>query len=164
MNMRRSDREITGLNEKLGILAECKVCRLGLTDGAQPYVIPLNFGYAVENDALTLYFHSATEGRKLAVIKQNNRACFEVDCGHQLIEGDRACAHGFAFQSIIGFGSIVIIEDVAEKAAALNHLMRHQTGKAITHPFDGRSLAAVTVYKMVVDEWSAKQKQAPKQA
>ncbi len=58
--MRRDDREITDLLEIESILYHAIVCRIGLTDGNEPYVVPVSFGY----EEGTIYFHSAPEGKK----------------------------------------------------------------------------------------------------
>jgi nitroimidazol reductase NimA-like FMN-containing flavoprotein (pyridoxamine 5'-phosphate oxidase superfamily) len=156
--MRRTDKEITNLNDKIAIIQQCKVCRLGLSDNNLPYIVPLNYGYTLEDNSLTLFFHSASEGKKLAIIKNNNNACFEIDCEHKLIEGDEACHYSFAFKSIIGFGTITLLDAKAEKAYALNQIMKHQTGKDAPFVFDDAALTRTTVYKLVVTEFSGKQK------
>ena len=84
--MRRKDKEIIDVNEKINVIKKCKVCRIGLSENNIPYIIPLNFGYKYENNLLTLYFHSALEGKKLDIIKNNNNACFEIDCDNKLRE------------------------------------------------------------------------------
>jgi nitroimidazol reductase NimA-like FMN-containing flavoprotein (pyridoxamine 5'-phosphate oxidase superfamily) len=160
--MRRADREITGIQEKLAVIEQNKVCRLGLSDKGQPYIVPLNFGYTCEDGALTLYFHSAHEGRKIDIIKENNRACFEVDGEHQLLEADTACGHSYAFSSVIGFGFIEFIENTEEKIRALNILMKHQTGRDIAHTYTEARLNAVCVYRLIIEEWSGKRKHPPK--
>jgi len=77
MKMRRSDREVTDVDEKLGIVARCKVCRLGMIDETvgpgEPYIVPLNFGYEYVDGVLFLYLHGAGEGRKINILKNN---CF----------------------------------------------------------------------------------------
>ena len=45
---------------------------LAFVDGDEPYVISMNFGYKDK----ALYLHSATEGRKIEIIKKNNKVCF----------------------------------------------------------------------------------------
>jgi len=55
--MRRKDREVTDLSE---IMKNCDVCRLALNDDGFPYILPLNFGMAVNGEKITLYFHSAS--------------------------------------------------------------------------------------------------------
>jgi nitroimidazol reductase NimA-like FMN-containing flavoprotein (pyridoxamine 5'-phosphate oxidase superfamily) len=159
--MRRADREITDINEKLEIMGRCKVCRLGLSDKGQPYVVPLNFGYTCEGGALSLYFHGALEGRKLDIIKENNRACFEIDCGHELIKGERACDYGFAFESVIGSGIIEILYTTEEKIFGLKALMKHQSGREFS--FGEKDVEAVAVLRMTVEEFTGKRKALPGQ-
>ena len=158
--MRRKDREISGTDNLLNIIGKCKVCRLGICDSDVPYVVPLNFGYSYDNGILTLYFHSAHEGKKIDIIKKNNKACFELDCDHALIDGERACNYGFTFSSVIGFGTIEFINDTQEKIMALGYLMKHQTGKDIQFDFDVNELENVAVFKMTVSEYTGKQKTA----
>lgn len=156
--MRRKDREITEPAEILALIDKCKVCRLGLSENDQPYIVPLNFGYTFEGQVLTLFFHSAHEGKKIGLMRQNRRACFEIDCDHQLIETETACGHGFLFSSVIGFGTVSFINEAAEKTRALNILMKHQTGKDIPYRYTEAELNAVCVYKMDVDSFTGKRK------
>jgi nitroimidazol reductase NimA-like FMN-containing flavoprotein (pyridoxamine 5'-phosphate oxidase superfamily) len=159
--MRRSDREITPIEEKLKILSKCKVCRIGISLNDQPYVIPLNFGYDYKNNQLTLYFHSAKTGKKIDILSQNNKSCFEVDCDHILIEGETACDYGFSFTSVIGFGKIEFIENREEKVYALNALMKHQTDRDTEYEYEDARLNAVAVYKLTVEEFTGKHKMVP---
>jgi nitroimidazol reductase NimA-like FMN-containing flavoprotein (pyridoxamine 5'-phosphate oxidase superfamily) len=156
--MRRKDREITDINDKIAIIEQCKFCRLGICDGNFPYIVPLNYGYTYENEKLTLFFHGVIEGRKIEIIKKNNNACFEVDCDTKLIEGDKPCEYGYKFRSIIGFGKILFLETNDEKSYGLNQLMKHQTGKEFPHVFAEDELKNVCIYKMIVEEFTGKQK------
>jgi len=156
--MRRKDKEIVDLNEKLEIVAKCKVCRLGLSEDNYPYIVPLNYGYTYENENLTLFFHGAKEGKKIEVIQKNNNACFEIDCDTKLIEGANPFDYGYEFKSIIGFGKIVFLETEDEKTTGLNQLMKQQTGKDIKYSFTEDELKNVCVYKMAVEEFTGKQK------
>jgi nitroimidazol reductase NimA-like FMN-containing flavoprotein (pyridoxamine 5'-phosphate oxidase superfamily) len=156
--MRRSDREITDSAEIIKVIDRCKVCRIALSVHDQPYIVPLNFGYIYENDALTLYFHSAPSGKKLDMLKENNKVCLEMDCDHSLIESDSPCGFGFNFSSIIGFGTIHFMQTDEEKLFGLNALMRHQTGKNIQYTFEKNMLSQVIVYKLIVTSFSGKRK------
>ena len=78
--MRRNDREITDLNEILSIINSCKVIHLAMIDAGEPYLLPLNFGYACENGAFSFFCHSAREGRKLDILRKNSTVAFEMDC------------------------------------------------------------------------------------
>ena len=153
-SMRRKDREVTNINEKIEIINNCKVIRLGMKDKEGLYIVPLNFGYSYLEDKLTLYFHSAKEGRKLDAIVENSDVAFEMDCEHRLIEGEIPCLYSFAFKSIVGNGVASIVEDMEEKKISLSLLMKHQAGKEFT--FEDKHAKAVTVFKVDVTHFSAK--------
>jgi nitroimidazol reductase NimA-like FMN-containing flavoprotein (pyridoxamine 5'-phosphate oxidase superfamily) len=156
--MRRKDREIIDIDEKLEIIAQCKVCRLGLSENNYPYIVPLNYGFSHDDGKLSLYFHGAAEGKKIDIIQKNNNACFEIDCDTKLVEGENPCDYGYEFKSIIGFGKIIFLDSKAEKVNGLNYLMRQQTGKDIKYDFNENELNNVTVFKMAVEELTGKQK------
>jgi uncharacterized protein len=158
MKMRRKDREITDIDEKLEIIAKCKVCRIGLSENNFPYIVSLNYGFSYDDDKLALYFHCAAEGKKIDIIKKNNNACFEIDCDTKLIEGTKACDYSYEFRSIIGFGKIIFLETKEEKIIGLNYLMKQQTGKDIKHDYNEKELNKIVVLRMSVDEFSGKWK------
>lgn len=161
--MRRRDKEVNDMNEILGIVAACKVCRLAMAQGEQPFVLPLNYGYTWEGGILTLYFHSAKEGRKMEILRGNPRVCFEMDIGHGLIkgQGDEDCTYSYAFESIIGFGEVEFLEDPEEKRRALDHLMRHQTGEIREFSYSDGMITATAVYKVTASSFSAKRRELP---
>jgi nitroimidazol reductase NimA-like FMN-containing flavoprotein (pyridoxamine 5'-phosphate oxidase superfamily) len=155
--MRRKDREITDMDEKLEIIAKCKVCRLGLSENNYPYIVALNYGFSHYNGQLTLYFHGAMEGKKIDIIGKNNNVCFEIDCDTKLVEGDGSCDYGYEFKSIIGFGKIILLDSKDEKINGLNYLMKQQTGKDKKYDFKENELNNVIVFKMLVEEFTGKQ-------
>jgi nitroimidazol reductase NimA-like FMN-containing flavoprotein (pyridoxamine 5'-phosphate oxidase superfamily) len=157
--MRRKDKEIIDVSEKIAVVKKCKVCRIGLSENNIPYIIPLNYGYDFENDKLTLFFHGATQGKKLDMIKNNNNACFEIDCDTKLLEAEKACNYGYAFKSIIGFGKIIILENADEKIYGLNKIMKHQTEKETVFNFTPDELKNVCVMKMTIEKFTGKQKE-----
>ncbi len=158
--MRRKDREITDINEILGIIDRADILRLGLFDGEYPYVVPLHYGYEFADGTLTFYMHGAREGHKLDLIKANGKACVELDCDAELISGgDVACAYGSSFASVIGRGTASIVTDEAEKIKGLKLLMKNQTGRSFE--IDGRMAAAVAVIKVELDSFTAKARKMP---
>ena len=52
--MRRQNRQVTDLMEIKSILSEIKVARLGMFDGKQVYIVPLNHGYERDEEAGSL--------------------------------------------------------------------------------------------------------------
>lgn len=128
--MRRTDREITDFNEILSIISDCKVIHLAMLDeDGLPYIIPLNFGFRCEGEnALTLYCHSAAQGRKLELLRRDPRVSFELDCRGALQSAESACSFGYFYASVIGRGTVELLEG-AEKCAGLSALMRHMAGR-----------------------------------
>jgi nitroimidazol reductase NimA-like FMN-containing flavoprotein (pyridoxamine 5'-phosphate oxidase superfamily) len=161
MKMRRADREITAAADKLEIIGRSKVCRLGMADGDEPYIVPLNFGYEYAEGILFLYFHSAREGRKTAVLRKNRRVCFEMDGEHRLVEGDAACEYGFSYESVIGVGLAEPVEDRKEKIRVLNLLMKHQTGEDRDFSYQEAQLDRVAVYRLRVESFTGKRRAPP---
>ena len=148
--MRRDDREVTQTDEIEKIIAACKVCRLGITDETAPYVVPLNFGY----NAGVLYFHSAPEGKKVDLLKQNPRVCFEMDRIIKMITHEDACEWGVKYESVIGYGQARIIESDDEKVEALDRIMSQYSKKSYSYPED--ALKKTLLFKVVIEAMTAK--------
>lgn len=123
-----------------------------------PYVVPLNYGYLYENGLLSLFFHSALQGKKIDIINKNKNCCFEMDCDGRLIEGEKACNYSYSYKSVIGFGEVIVLTTIEEKIYGLNRLMQHHTKTNIKHEFGIDELKKVIVYKMVVKNFTGKQK------
>ena len=122
--MRRKDKEIFDRQEIETILQRAAVCRLALADENGPYVVPLCFGYRDNR----LYFHSAREGRKLDMLKKNNRVCFEIDVDLELRKAAQPCQWTMGYQSVIGFGDAFIVESPEAKREGLDIIMAHYGG------------------------------------
>lgn len=149
--MRRANREISDPKAVRAIIEEAAVCRIGLSDAGMPYVVPMNFGLG-EN---SLYLHCAREGRKIDIIRRNDRVCFEMDLFREVVRGQSACGFSARYESVIGFGRAVIVEDAAEKRAALDRIMEHCGEKGpFAYPDD--ILAKTTVIRIAIERLTAK--------
>lgn len=153
--MRRKDREIVEPARIDEVIARCDCCRLGLVDAGRAYVVPMNFGYRRENGQGVFYFHCAREGRKLDVLRQNPEAAFELDTAHLLRTGERGCDCSFAFESVMGEGTVQFVEESTAKREALGVIMRHMTGRA-DWTFDEAMLRSVTVLRLCAREMTCK--------
>ena len=98
--MTRREREVTDRDEILHILDESKIVHVGLVDEDEPYVIPMNYGYLMD-DGMTIYLHSATKGYKLDLIRKNPKVFLEMECDLVPIEGKMACQYGMAYRSLM---------------------------------------------------------------
>lgn len=153
--MRRKDRELTSLEDRRAILDRSDAMRVAAQDGEGLFVFPVNFGYRLEGDKLTLYFHGAPEGRKARAFAHSCSAAFEMDCAHQLRTAETACGHSFTYRSIMGTGTVCALSDPEEKRAGLSAIMAHATGRA-DWDFPAPAVEKTAVYKLSVQEWSAK--------
>ena len=153
--MRRKDREITDETAIRAILDKAQVLHLAMIDGDRPYVVPLHYGYSLIDGRLTLYLHSAKEGRKLDVLQKNGRVAFVLETDVSSISGGEIpCKYGAAYASVMGEGKAVLLTDPAEKAAALQILMRTQTGRDFT--ITEAMTESVAVLRVDVETYSAK--------
>ena len=150
--MRRSEREITDKNTLEAILNEAQTCRLALTDGRTPYIVPMSYAY--ENDCL--YFHSAQEGKKIDMLRGNNRVCFEVDTAGEIIKGKNACGWSIMFNSVIGFGTAEFVNDEDGKRKALDLIMKKYSGEDKEFEYSKKALAEVLVIKVSVESMAGK--------
>ena len=158
--MRRQNRQVTDLNEIRGIIDEIKVARVGMFDGKQVYIVPLNHGYEMDEEGkVVIYLHCAKVGRKIDILKENPNVCLELDGRHELVNADAPCNHSYYYASLIGNGAVEFVEDFDEKAHALAMVMKHQTGKA-DWEFDPKWVNAVCIMKLELSEYCVKQHKA----
>jgi nitroimidazol reductase NimA-like FMN-containing flavoprotein (pyridoxamine 5'-phosphate oxidase superfamily) len=150
--MRRKDKLVTDLKILHEVIHKAEICRLGLVDDSIPYVVPLSFGF----DGTHIYVHSATEGRKVDILRKNNRVCVEFEQDVVLVKGKNACNYGFRYLTVICHGTAKFVYDADEKTYALNQLMKHYNPEWISCPFTDQELSSVLVFKITVEEMTGK--------
>ena len=155
----KREREVTDPQKIRYILDTAKVLHLGMVDGDEPYVLPMNYGYTLEDGQLTFYLHGATKGRKLDVIRVNPKVFFSLECDVVPFEGERPCQYGTTYASVMGRGIAEIVEDVEEKCQAMTVLMRSQTGKEFT--FNEKLVSIVGVIRIRISDYTAKHRPLP---
>jgi hypothetical protein len=132
------------------IIRQATVCRIGLSDDGQPYVIPVCFGY--ENG--TLYFHSSAKGKKVDILRKNNAVCVEFDIDQEIVKAEKACKWGVKYRSVIGFGKAFFIEGAEEKRRALGIVVAHYGGDPQDYP--EATLKKTTVVRIEIQNATAK--------
>ena len=156
----KRERQVTDPQQILDILDKSRVLHLGLSVNDEPYVVPMNYGYSMEEGTLTLYLHSAVQGKKLDMIRSNPKVFFEMDCDRMPFEGNLPCQYGIVYSSVMGRGTAHIVEDTEEKKKAMSLLMKTQTGKDFE--FNDRLVSIVAVIRIDVAEYTAKHRPLPK--
>lgn len=153
--MRRKDREVTDFSRMLEIVQRCDCCRIGLVEDGEAYIVPLNFGYDVEGDTLTLYFHSAAAGRKLDLLPAQKQVAFEMDTGHKLVAGPEACDYTCLYECVMGKGELTLLTEDADRRHALERVMAHYTGRE-GWEYIPQYFGHMAMLRLTVREWSCK--------
>lgn len=94
--------------EAIGLLSESRIGRLGVVYQGGPYVVPVN--YVLDGDYV--YIHSLP-GRKLLALRENPRACLQVD---KIIDE-------YHWGSAIAFGTYAEVSDAVERSRAVRKLL-----------------------------------------
>ena len=155
----KRERQVTDLQEIIRILDTANILHLGMVDGDEPYVIPMNYGYTMRDGKLTLYLHGATKGRKLDLIRKNPKVCFSLECDVAPFESKLPCQYGTVYSSVMGRCVAEIVEDVEQKKEAMTILMKTQTGKDFS--FTDKLVSIVSVIRISVSDYTAKHRPLP---
>ena len=150
--MRRKEKQIYDKSIIDEILTESHVCRIGFSANNQPYIVPVNYGYT-DN---TIFIHSAPEGKKIDLIKQNNNICFEIELDSYIIKDNVPCNWTTKYRSIIGYGKISIITDNTEKIKGLNLIMG-KYGMAGGCKYQDELLERIIILRIDIEDITAKQ-------
>jgi hypothetical protein len=153
--MRRKDKEISDEKVMISIIEKAMICRVGMCWKGEPYVIPMNFGYWDNY----IYLHSAEEGRKLDILRNNDKVCMEFDVDVELGQSQEACKTSMKYKSVLIFGTAVILKDITEKKRALDMIMHHyyiHNPPSVFH-YSEHLLGKVIIIEVKVEEMTGKE-------
>lgn len=152
--MRREDREIRDFSEIIRVLDRCDVIRLGIQGVEYPYVVPVSFGYAVEDGKLAIYFHGAVEGRKHDLLTQCNRVCVEADT----FLGYMNTGHSYtaSYESVIGYGTAAVVAG-AQAVRGVELLLQH-CGFPTDTAQDCVAMPITKIYRIVLEQVTGKRR------
>jgi nitroimidazol reductase NimA-like FMN-containing flavoprotein (pyridoxamine 5'-phosphate oxidase superfamily) len=149
--VRKKEKQMTAMKDIEAVIDRAPVCRLAMAADDRPYVVPLCFGY---RDGV-LYFHTGLKGKKIDILKKNDRVCFEIDVDTAVLPDAQACKWSMRYRSVIGFGRARFIEDEEGKHRALDIIMAHYSGGSYAYP--SARLAKTAVIRVVVEKMTGKQ-------
>lgn len=121
-------------------------------DDGYPYAVPISYVY----DGEKIYFHSAKAGHKLDAVKRNEKASFCV------IDRDSVVPEEYTtyFRSVIAFGRMRVIEEEAEKRAAIEKLAAKyspETTPASRSEAINREWGPLCMLEMAIDHMTGKE-------
>jgi len=109
------------------ILEQIKVVTVAMNDGDYPYVVPLNFGFSMTEEKLTVYLHSAKEGHKIDLWNKNPNVTlsFNMFTNHP---NNKYRGQMHDYRSVMANGTIRQIvrgADSREHGIAVQEILRH---------------------------------------
>jgi uncharacterized protein len=157
--VREADRAVYDREIVYRILDEGFLCHAGFVVDGQPFVIPTSYG---RKDA-SLYIHGSAASRMLRQFKEGVPVCITVTLLEGLVLARSIFNHSMNYRSVVILGKATLVDDPAEKLAALRILSEHiLPGRwdDSRQPND-RELKATSVLHVPIEEFSAKVRQGP---
>ena len=106
-----------GADWALEVMDKAPYITVGMTDGdGMPYSVPLSLA---RTDEKTFYFHCATEGKKLDILREKPHVCLTAVSKCKPTVGPKDSSFTLEFKSAIAFGKAEIVADDNEKREAL---------------------------------------------
>jgi nitroimidazol reductase NimA-like FMN-containing flavoprotein (pyridoxamine 5'-phosphate oxidase superfamily) len=141
------------------ILDEGFICHVGFAIDGQPYVIPT--GYARSGDEI--FLHGSAASRMLHTLGDGLDVCVTVTLVDGFVLSRSAFHHSINYRSVVMMGRARVLEDPAEKTAAMrcftNHILPGRWDE-VRSPSD-QELKATMVLALPLWEVSAKVRQGP---
>jgi nitroimidazol reductase NimA-like FMN-containing flavoprotein (pyridoxamine 5'-phosphate oxidase superfamily) len=141
------------------ILDEGFICHVGFISEGQPVVIPT--GYARRDDIL--YIHGSQASRMLRALSAGIDVCVTVTLIDGLVLARSAFHHSMNYRSVVVFGRASVVEERADKLAALRAFSDHVLDGRwddVREPTE-QELTATTVLALPLVEVSAKVRTGP---
>jgi nitroimidazol reductase NimA-like FMN-containing flavoprotein (pyridoxamine 5'-phosphate oxidase superfamily) len=117
-HMRRADKAIQDEDDLKKILRTTEYVTIALSKDDEPYLVSLSHGYDEEKNCI--YFHCASEGKKLDYMKVNDRTWGQAIQDHGYMQAE--CNHAYA--TVQFSGRTKFLEDLEEKHRAMVVMIR----------------------------------------
>jgi nitroimidazol reductase NimA-like FMN-containing flavoprotein (pyridoxamine 5'-phosphate oxidase superfamily) len=141
------------------ILDEALICHVGIVDGSQPFVVPMN--HARQDDQIL--FHGAHASRLIQRIADGSPVCVTATHVDGLVLARSALHHSMNYRSVILFGRGALVRDPEEKMNALRVITEHvMPGRwdDVRRPTE-QELKRTAVVSIAIEDASAKIRSGP---
>src|SRR5450759_2225448 len=136
------------------ILDEAFLCHVGFVADGQPFVIPTSYG----RDGDVLYIHGSAASRMVRNLEQGVPVCITVTLVDGLVLARSVFNHSMNYRSVVILGTATLVDDPAEKIAALRalseHILPHRWDDS--RPPNEKDLNATSFLPLPIREFSAK--------
>jgi nitroimidazol reductase NimA-like FMN-containing flavoprotein (pyridoxamine 5'-phosphate oxidase superfamily) len=121
--------------------------------------------FAYDGRAHAIYLHTARTGRTRSNADADGRACFSVSTMGRLLPANTALEMSVEYAGVVVFGRLVVVSDEAEMRHGLQLLLDkyfpHLRPDVDYRPPSEAELARTSVYRLTIEQWSGKKKEAP---
>ena len=159
---RRSDRVVNDEVWIKALLQRAPVGTLATIYDGQPFLNSNIFVY--DETEHVIYIHTARMGRTRANIEVYDHVCFSIYEMGRLLPADTALEFSVEYASVVVFGTATRISDMEQATAALHLLLRkyapHLQAGLDYRPVVPEELTRTSVYRITIEEWSGKKKEA----
>ena len=160
--VRRKDRAVEDEAWIRDMLHRVPFGTLATVHDGQPFI---NTNLFVFDQALhAIYMHTAKVGRTRANVEAEERVCFSVSEMGRLLPADTALEFSVEYAGVVVFGRAAIVEDQEQARRALQLLLdkyfAHLRPGRDYRPITPQELARTTVYRISIEHWSGKKKEA----
>lgn len=162
-HVRRQDRQVEDDSWIKGMLHRSPLAVLSTLFGGQPFINSNIFVYDEEQHLI--YMHTARDGRTRSNVERDERVCFSVCEMGRLLPAKTAKEMSVEYSGVVIFGTAAIVVDQAEAQHGLK-LLLDKYFPHLTYGEDYRSITTeeleqTTVYRIRIEQWSGKKKEAP---
>jgi len=156
-HVRRKDREITDSDLLRNVLKSTKYVTIALCMKGEPYLVSLSHGYDEIRNCI--YFHCASEGKKLVYSKANNKIWGQAVQDYGVTDD---C--DYAYTSVHFSGKLFLIENLKEKQHAMEVMVRQLSPnpEAKLSKIKPEKLGTTTIGRIDMEYMTGKQHLNPK--
>ena len=160
VEIRRSDRAMLDVSSITKMLREGQVAFIATCHENQPFVLPNLYWF--DSDRMTIYFHTAAEGRTRTNVENNSKVSASVAEMGKLLPADKAIEFSVEYSSVCVFGNARIVDTEEEAREALQGLLDkyfpdHKSGEDY-RPITRDDINRTTVLAIEIESWSGKRK------
>lgn len=151
--IRRKEKEIRDKNEVLSILEQAQYITIAMSRDNEPYLVTLSHGYDREQNCI--YFHCAKEGKKAAILNENNKVWGQALIDKGYVQG--ACDHLYATTHFMG--KVNFVESFEEKRHALKIMVTaldDNPASLIEKQLTKKSIADVNIGRIDIEYMTGK--------
>lgn len=140
------------------ILDQGYVCHVGISQGEDVFVVPMNY-VRIGN---SIFLHGSPRSRLLRALAGGSRTCVTVTHQDGIVLARSACHHSFNYRSVMAFGTAKVVPPEQQASVLDAFLDRFAPGRRTeVRPPSAGELAETLVVEIPIEEASAKMRSGP---